>query len=583
MRLLLALCLALLVVPAAPAAPVAPAGLLGVNSHIATRYPDYKTLDRAADAVAQTGAGWAREDFQWHRIEPRPGAFDWGFNDRAVDLLAARGVSVLGVLGPSVGWATPFGGDAPGGVSFYPPDPGRYAQFAAAVAARFRGRVSHWEIWNEPDNALYWRPAPDPAAYVRLLQAAAPAIRAANPEAKILLGGVVPFDGRFLRAVADAGAWGLFDIISVHPYVDPASPEEGQIGPAGIGAVRALADAIGPKPIWATELGWAAGPGDRDPAGRSDEQAQASYLVRAAALLLQAGAEKVFWYNLKDDGGFNPYGLFRTGGGKTDYSQPRPALAALRALATTLSGAWPAGLQFGGEPQVINDFEQLGAWRRGNQPNGTLTASDEQRRGGVAAAKLSYSFPGRGNDYVVFTAQPPRPIPGTLSQLGLWVYGDGSGHALKLWLRDAQGETLQFRLGYVGAPGWQLLSAPISGQVEAYNRISGRGNGRLDFPISLAAIVLDDEPDGASGRGAIFLDDLSAVGGPELYSARFARADATVELLWAPRSASVSIDAAGATILDRGGAPVNRPVADGRVALDLGPSPLYVLRPSAGP
>ena len=34
-----------------------------------------------------------------------------------------------------------------------------------AVARRYGRYIHHWEIWNEPDNQLFWKPAPDPAAY----------------------------------------------------------------------------------------------------------------------------------------------------------------------------------------------------------------------------------------------------------------------------------------------------------------------------------------------------------------------------------------------------------------------------------
>ena len=46
------------------------------------------------------------------------------------------------------------------------------------------------------------------------------------------------------------------------------------------------------------------------------------------------------------------------------------------------------------------------------------------------------------NDYVVFRRDRPAPIPGAPYALGLWVYGDGSGHTIKVWLRDAEGELL---------------------------------------------------------------------------------------------------------------------------------------------
>ncbi|NTU84028.1 MAG: hypothetical protein HGA45_32430, partial [Chloroflexales bacterium] len=123
----LALFALLIALPAAPPRAARAAtlnGSFGINSNIASRHPIYETIEQPADAVAALGAGWVREDFQFFRLQPEPGRFDWSWNDRMVDLFSARGVQIIGLLnGPSPGWAT-----GRGGPSFFPPDP---AQFAA--------------------------------------------------------------------------------------------------------------------------------------------------------------------------------------------------------------------------------------------------------------------------------------------------------------------------------------------------------------------------------------------------------------------------------------------------------------------
>ncbi|NCC37013.1 MAG: hypothetical protein EOM24_34145, partial [Chloroflexia bacterium] len=375
-----------------------------------------------------------------------------------------------------------------------------------------------------PDNARYWAPAPDPAAYAALLQATNQAIKTADPNARVLAAGLVSPEPAtsFLQAMANHGAWNAFDVVALHPYTDPKSPEEGQIAAAGVGSVRALAERLGPKPIWVTEYGWSTASGDRD-GRRVAPDLQASYLVRGAALLRAAGVERVIWYNLKDVNPGDGLGLLAYGAGRTDYSQGKPALQAFRTLNQQLVGTTPAGMLEFGQRSVVVDFEDFGTWRRGDQPNGTFTQSSAQVYRGQFAGQLSYTFGTRGNDYVVFTAGSPALIPVGATDLGVYVYGDGSGHALKVWLRDAEGETLQFRLGFVGASGWQFLSAPLSGQVEAYNRVSGSGNLRLDLPARLIALVLDDEPDTATGSGTIYLDDVTVLSGPPAYGARFQR------------------------------------------------------------
>jgi hypothetical protein len=549
----------------------------GVNTHLASRYPVQSGFDAPVDLVAGTSAGWVREDFHWYWLEPESGRFDWAIYDRAISRLAGSGVNIIGVLNTAPAWATPFGGDVAGRPSYYAPDPAAFARFAAAVVTRYRDRVRFWQVWNEPENARYWQPQPDPAAYAALLRAAYPAIKAADPNAVVLSAGIVPTNISFIRAIAEQGAWGSFDILALHPYVDPFSPENGQIGTGDVSAVKTLVDSLGRKPIWATEFGWSTGPADRDPRG-VDEETQANFLVRAAALLRAAGVEKVIWYTLKDTEPRNLYGLLRSAGGPADLSQPKPSLAAFRTLNRQLSGATPTGMIDLGARQVVFDFENFGAWRRGDQPNGSFSADGSQRLSGNAAGRLDYNFPGGGNDFVVFTPRPAITIPGAPGQIGVWVYGDGSGHALKVWLRDAGGETLQFRLGFVGAPGWSFLSTPINAPVESYNRISGSGNLRLDFPATLVAIVLDDEPDASSGAGSIWLDDLTVLSGPEAYGVRFARGGDTIDVLWSPGGAFVNLPTAApvGTIVDRWGGASQIEAVNGAYGLNLGPSPIFV-------
>lgn len=311
----------------------------GVNSHIASRYGNYDVMNWPADVIAGSGAGWVREDFHWFWIEPQQGNFQWEYYDRMVDLLVGRGLHIIGVLGHPPGWATYEPGDDPSGPSFYAPDPQRFAEFAAQVVMRYRHRIVHWEIWNEPDNPQFWLPHPDPIAYAELLSTVYPVISAVAPESNVLIGGLNPFDSSFLQTIAEHGAWWAFDIINIHPYVDPATPEaQGEIGMASIKSIERVTSWAGGKPIWVTEYGWSSLPTDRDPAGQASEEDQANYMVRAAVLLRAAGVWRVLWYSIKDEV-HNGYGLMRFAGNYDDYSQPRPAYTAFVTLNRQLGGA----------------------------------------------------------------------------------------------------------------------------------------------------------------------------------------------------------------------------------------------------
>lgn len=578
------LCLLLLLVPllsastpiltSAPAHGAAPFQIsevppsFGLNSHIASRYPDPASMAAPAQMLSDLGVTWVREDLQWHRIEPQPGQWDWTFTDVALDLLHERGIQVLGVLGPSVGWATPHPDDGTDAVSYYAPDPDAFDAYVRAVVERYHPLVQHWEIWNEPDYGIFWRPEPDVAAYTHMLIRTAATIRSIDPHAQVVLGGINPFDTAFLRGVAEHGGWGSFDILAVHPYVDPYGPEEGNLISA-LDGVRTVTAVYGPKPIWATEVGWASGPGDRDALGMTDAEAQANYVVRSMLILWLAGVERIFWYSFKDDP-HNPYGLLRTGWGRGDLRERKPAYTALRTLNHQLAATKLLGWHTNLHPIPIMQIDRLEAWQRTSQPNGSLRLDPDSP--GVAA--IDYRFTTRQNDYVVFELTDPLVLPGQPYSLGVWVDGDGSGHRLKLWLRDAEGERLQYLVGVVAGPGWQFLTTPLAGSVEAANRLAGSGNQHLDFPVRLEALVLEDREDRYVGSGTLRIGGFEVLNGPPVYDLHLQRGAQTLAVLWSPSEVAWPIMCDQIrSITNRDGVQVELSPC---VELNVGPVPYYL-------
>ena len=552
--------------------------MYGLNSHIASRYPEFGTLAAPADLVRQLGVGWVREDVQWSRVEPSRGDYDWAWHDTVFQAHQRNGINIIGVIGPAVGWATPEPGDAEHGVSFYPPDPDQYAVFAASVAVRYRGLVKAWEIWNEPENPALWQPAPDPALYARFLIKASAAIRAVDPGVTILSGGVVPFNLDFLNRVAAEGAWDAFDAISVHPYVDPYTPEGGQIEMAGMENVARLAERYGRKPIWVTEYGWSTGPCERDPQGLTDEEEQADFLVRGAVLLRGAGAERVLWYNFKDHPQQPCYGVVRGGDREDDYRFLKPSATALRVLSEQVGAAKPLGSHDIMPREVVLPFEDASGWGQPFPADATtLRLSSTQVHSGTTAAEIAYQFNSLENDYVAYPRTVTTPLPDGTTRIGLWVYGDGSGNLVQVRIADADGEVLQFRLGFLGSPGWQFLSATITGQAEEGNRIAP-GNGRLDGPLRLHELIVDDYENGVVAAGTIFVDDLTAFVGVEVFNQRFQNGSDTIDVLWASgeRQVDLVVDAPEVTVTDRDGATRMLNSEGGSVTLGVGPSPVYV-------
>mgnify|MGYP001424556479 CR=1 FL=1 len=160
---------------------------------------------------------------------------------------------------------------------------------------------------------------------------------------------------------------------------------------------------------------------------------------------------------------------------------------------------------------IITDFERWGTWRRGDEPYGSFTQAQEQKYGGRFSGKFTFDLPANRSNFVVYRPVPAIPIPGRPDGLRIWVYGNGSGVFLNVWLEDANGQRWQFGFGRILHVGWKQMTAP-------FNLVQGWPNGpvgekqvsdTLTYPLSLFALVIDGVDDQTSA-GTVYLDNLTA-------------------------------------------------------------------------
>lgn len=285
------------------------------------------------------GTRWVRVFATWGDLEPAPGDYapNWmGAYERLFAQLP-RGTRVIVDVVGTPQWETGSGDE-----HTPPANPEDYAAFVAGLAQRWGGRVAAYELWNEEDDASWWVGAPDPVAYAALLRAAYPAIKAAEPHATVLVGGLTGNDYPYLEALYRAGAKGYFDAVAVHtdtacnivsPYSFLKGNDERMI-PDSFLAFREVHNVMlangDPKPIWMTELSWRTTSGEceegywagRKAEGVTDEQ-QATYLRQAYHCLAQAPYVQVaIWFQLQDQGPIVS-GLLREDGSR------KPAFAAM--------------------------------------------------------------------------------------------------------------------------------------------------------------------------------------------------------------------------------------------------------------
>jgi hypothetical protein len=300
-----------------------------------------------------TKPGWARHFVVWSGQRATDGGYD--------DIVAQeerRGIKTLFVV-------TGLGGARA--------EAGAYSAFVGSLAARYKGRVDAYEIWNEADEPAFWPGAPDPAGYVALLKASHTAIKGADPAAKVVFSPLTGNNYGFVDAAYKAGAKGYFDAMAVHTDTAclVAGPteyyrEDGRVARftfLGYRTVREVMLAHGDdKPIWMTEFGWSTTQRRCDRgrwAGQKDagvpEPVQAQFLREAYHCMKEDPyLEVAMWFNSRDlrgDGSeLDSYGLRRADGSR------RPSYDAFKDVARgidtitgpcgdfvapTLSGVYP--------------------------------------------------------------------------------------------------------------------------------------------------------------------------------------------------------------------------------------------------
>jgi aryl-phospho-beta-D-glucosidase BglC (GH1 family) len=318
---------------AAAAAAAAATGAGSQQPGIAFESP--AQMGKDLDAIVAAGMTWVRVDFFWSSIQAAgPTSFVWGPTDAFVKAAKARGLNILALVAYAPSWAR-------SGASDYSPpkDPRDYANFVGVAARRYAPSGVHaWEIWNEPNLAMFWYPKADSAAYSALLKRAYPAIKAADPKAIVVSGGLAPAldtakdrsPMTFLSDVYAHGGAGNFDAVGYHPYSFPYAP----MFKADWNTFYRTPDfhAImtkhgdGAKAVWGTEMGYPTGTSSR----AVNEQRQADDLVAAVKQWKTwSFTGPLMLYTVRDSSS-NKADVNANMGMYTAAGNPKPAFAALR-------------------------------------------------------------------------------------------------------------------------------------------------------------------------------------------------------------------------------------------------------------
>jgi len=208
----------------------------------------YSATPHDPDDAGEVGSYYVRNFlFDWSLIEPENNrVYHWEHvNEARIIDIAAQQLKLIATTKWVPSWAQMYPGIYCGPVK--PEYLDEYASYMGAVVARYSKppyNVKFWEIWNEPDvdHRLFSKPPyvfgclgneDDPyyggGYYAEMLKAVYPAIKAADPEAKVLIGGLLldcdpTIDpqrckpSKFFEGILANGGGPYFDIANYHGF-----------------------------------------------------------------------------------------------------------------------------------------------------------------------------------------------------------------------------------------------------------------------------------------------------------------------------------------------------------------------------
>jgi hypothetical protein len=306
MKSIVALSLSLVVATAsmdgATASGSIPLQYFGLHIHRADAGTAWPNVPFGSWRLWDSNVGWAQ-------LESEHGKWDFARLDRYVEMANIAKVEILLPLAMTPKWASARP-DEPSayrqGNSAEPARTEDWVNYVATVGQRYRGKISHYEIWNEPSDRAHYTGTI--ASLVGLTCEANRVLKQIDPNIQIVSpasaggGRHIEYLDHFLAA----GGKDCVDVVGHHFYVFRYPPE------AMIPLIREVRatmkkNGVGSKPLWNTETGWWIANGDGTPdhpmvakggwKKLALEQESGDYLFRAFLLARAEGVERFYWYS----------------------------------------------------------------------------------------------------------------------------------------------------------------------------------------------------------------------------------------------------------------------------------------------
>ncbi len=267
---------------------------------------DYNFAPGVLDAASTSGAKLIRSHMSWTTLESQrtdPSRYNWAAYDDIFSRISAANVSPILVIDKCPDWACPYMRGPINAANMQD-----YTDMVNALVAHYSQppyNIHIWELFDEPDGTAgpngQWGYGKHAAQYVQALSILYNAVKAVNPEAVVLNGGVAydyptSFRPQFVSEMLAAGAADYMDALNFH-YFRVNGPGWATIGQKAEELRGIMSRAGVDLPLVCTSVGESS---ENIAPWYSNETQQAQYLVKVYAQSASADIRSTTWYLTQD-------------------------------------------------------------------------------------------------------------------------------------------------------------------------------------------------------------------------------------------------------------------------------------------
>lgn len=315
--------------------------IIGACTHRGTE-GDYLPVLRQAGVMSN------RDEISWGRCETVKGTITVPESYIAyVDRGRSLGLTTLNILD----YANKFYDD--GGYPRSPEAIEGFVRYSEAVVTALKGKSTLYQVWNEWDGGCGMPDAlkrsGDAQAYVKLLAAVYPRIKAIDPSITVIANSVCTGD-EFLKQTLALGVLKHCDALALHTYnySNERTAEAWHQRMVGVDAFVRAANDGKPVPLYVTEMGW---PNHISNSGSTQDYSAVSLTKLFLLARTLPYIKGVWWYDFRDDAWDAAYNENNFGLVRNDLT-PKAPYFALKEVARLIDGATFAERLNAGDPDA---------------------------------------------------------------------------------------------------------------------------------------------------------------------------------------------------------------------------------------